>query len=1837
MLMMVLAGQSVWAQEDFATNVLQIGNLDAQYQTVAPGWKSFVVPSVRVYHRTGGQDVVETNKYVLTYLIDGMNSTDVTVDPVSSRNITTDTKTNTKVDYNYGTVTVGNKTETVGEGTADETTVTVKVVATPQPAYASSLTVLENTYSFIIKKQTPVVTLSQSSLSIPVFHTQNSYTENDGTIWSFDNTSEKVTVPTATISVTHGSYTQDLTDAFTISYSVLAGTIDLVDDNSAIQAHFNDGEASNARVTTEVDVKNPYASGERCSATLRITLTPKDEYDNAYTTVTQDVPVTIFVLDEESEKLSVDFTIDVPDGGFQWSRYNENKFTENDRTIHQLPRPKVTASNGNDLSHNGDFSVIYFAVDDQTYKDYCQMNEINVGQKATLLSSGTIWEAGNPTEGGISGTNFVYGYLNQNDAAFRYTSNKAGHLKIGMFIYATDTSSDNIAKLYKYQDDNIINSAVTNAANIINDGTTPISWGRNPQTWTGDNFRRVSPVKFFDIDVMHRTPILTLDPDPTDITVSTSDTITFNNRFELTGSIDDRNDGSEGHLIFGAPDANSDHFSYSFEFSKDAGIKVLNWPHGEYVFALNSEGNIIEPITRDAAGLPVYTVYKTEKQKYYPAGEDVNPYWYEWRDVPTTTPETLTAEEAAAWNTKYGVDIFHEGDAKDVTSLISTYKYFSVKGYNTDKSWAMIFTKDGGYDVKYTIYPYNHVRWDVSSTITKHYTVQVGKTPVLKIDPKSLVATVSQVGFVEPDVWVEDMSGLEVTKDFQFKYEIVEAGGTGTTVASPFTDYGTLGKPDHEINIGGTAGEVTVKVYAYTENASYTTVNNAIFDTYTIRILDNPASGALYEIISSHDDDAGNMPNTTTVEQYAAAAAAKMGKMHFINTGSVYAGYTISGIPGLELRLGSFDGTIWEVKQDDTSEIGAKDNNHDMAEDENDVLTAGLHNKFIGGDTSPVVLDEKGIATGGCYYEFYAHTNGLLTVDGRFEVGKKYVLIDYDYPSNVQIVEPSELIKGEFTFEKPLLEDHSYHLYCATAGSSLHMHGVRFDPVFLNPANNAVTTKATSFMNGFGSNPLITAANHDMEYDSYTSVLDGTATDASAYAEVGIRSGKVTPKALTYPLVNHKVNIRAKVTSSITSPKGNPIYKWPKYDLVIGDIPTYRLGDQKRENYAWANDGLKKDGFVSSGTDDAQNAKGTIYVPVPGDTVSTYNILTPIRMTYGGWQNQYKYKAIGVDGNVIKSKVAGQTDQDSIVIRKDEYQAKSNAEVAGLTDTDTQFNKYIDNFTWSNVAKQNPSDENNSQNYRNYITDPAYMPADGQKSDDYLYGINGVSKDNKRGFYKNTFTLPAHGAYWRFEPRVSGTLFVYLVQNGLCSYTGNPSLLGSNSKNYELLDWKPLYIVDETGQNVSTDIELGDGAISSFMEESGAYTEGLLRCDKNDSYIRQITDPNPNVGSKDFTFLWENGKTGNDAKGFSVDYRGDASNLESLKNQIITKWTGAGDVEQVVTDIESNGHILISKSYVRYAVNVKAGKSYWVFQHGSKPNFCGFAFVPTGYPDTMGETPVSVTIDDTNTLDQSLAAVSGGAEAVYGKTSNVTYSGRTFYNNRWTSLCLPFAVSEYNFKKVFGENAKIVTFDQITKDLSYIHFTMHNYHMLEAGRPYFVCPNFNDNSESKTNLVFEGVTIEKVGDGYIPAASNSEEPVQKQRIIKDPNGSVFEFVGTYNGETMNKYSYFLNGNTGALTRNVWDNVKCGNYRAYLKNSTSDSNQARLLSTTYNEPYEDKPEPSVPTTIVGIPDGGVMEAIGSESAKGIYTIDGKKLSASAKDRATLPAGVYIIDGKKQVVK
>lgn len=1733
MLLIVLSAQGVWAQK--VTPTMEISPLDASgyldnsYKNVYPNWGSFTTPTVSLYTGPSDNRTSVLSKYQITYYIDGHENDATFSSDEKGRQITTDAKTGTTITRFYGDVQVG-----ANAGTA----VTIRVVAKVKEAYANDYAeTVSATYKFNINKVTPsAYSVSPDRLTVGVWHTEKYYSGyeegNDwyyrNNTWDYSNTSAMIPVPTPSVSITHNEYVQDLSRVYDVTFAPKAGSEDYLEvktdgasqgigADTYIIAKLTD-EQKLSPANGSADNVDPYKSA--VNATLVATFTPKDAYKGSYNEVTVEIPVTIQDFDKTS-KMTVSLTLDgvtatenkndeqSETNTLNWSRWNDRTSVNEGIASHHLPKPIVVGSNGAILSKNNQLSVCYFAVEDNTVLDDCQKTELNPW--------GEVWNAGESTSGNLSRTaNLEYSL---NGAETLYNAYKPGLIKVGAFVYLHDegtpeaTDASALANWYQYWDEQTVNLNANETGNTSDTKT----------------YRRVTPVKYFYINVLKRAPELVFNPDPTGVHYSTADQINMNNRFELSGKIGDENDGTAGTLTYGPQwGAGDDTFWYTFEFAADAGIVVNNWPHYDRMEALDADGNAV--VATD----------------------------WDWENggKPKYTNEQLAA--------------------------IKTYRYWSVKGFGTDNLWSIQFTEPGEKQITYTIHPFNHTRWDIGTTKVQTYIIDAAKQTKLNIDPKELVASISQVGFVEPEVWVTDAFGEEVSKDYTFTFEIQSTTETGETKTSVANDGGDGTGPKHEVTIGNSVGDVVVKVTATTDNAKYDTGCHTLTDTYTIHILNtNEDTDPLYEIISSKDEGAvRNEGNTgTTDNDYAKDKV--MGKMHIIKTGQFYAGYTISGVPGIDIRFGKFDGSVWNVKEDSSDDIGSYDNNNDVVSG----YTPGKRNKFIGDDT-PVVLNKDGIATGGHFYEFYAHTNGFLTVDARWEANHTYVLIDFDNPEMKYEYTPTALSKGDYTFPMALLEDHSYHLYCTTGGQ-INMHGLSFNPAFINSSSDtAPVTTGSAFLNGFPNVPTLAVA--EMPTVKYS--IDENDPNKAA-AEVNASTGAVTPKALTFASTPNYVTIHGKVNSQT---KDNA-FKIPYYNLVIADIPTYRLGDQKDTS------GEGKDGF---------GAGGAIFVPQPGTRVTTYNIPTPIEMTYGGWENTYTQRVPDGSGEKIKENIS------------DGFKAKTNAEIAGFTSTDTQFNKYLDGFTWSNVATQNPSDERGRTNYKNYLTDATKVADVDQNTD-------------TRDYYMNTFTLPAHGAYWRFEPRTSGYLFVYLVQNGICSYTGDPHSLQNTDKRYYGLDWKPLYIVDEAGLPVSTVTDLGDmnQSVQDFLGNAGSYTKGLIRCDKNDANVKKAAEA---VGTPtaDFSFLWQFLKEQNEA-GFDVDYKGSNDNKATLHDNIISSWTGAGNTQNVFQDPESKGYSMISKAYVRYAIRVKAGKSYWVFQNASKPNLCGFGFVPDGFDgapeNNNGPEPIDVTIKDNETFAESLANFEGGAENVYDKPANVTYANRVFKNKHWTSLCLPFAVSEYNFKKIFGKNAKIFTYEKLSNNNKTVHFVQHNYRMMEAGRPYFIYPDYDEaaaiEAGSKTGIVFEGVTIEK----NKPAGSDKDDNTQKPLIISKDG---FDFVGTYDGEEMPAYSYFINGK---LYRVPAGGMTCGHYRAYMKNPTSNEALARLGGSTFEEPYEDTDTPVTPTTIKGITDGTIVETESMAGLKGIYTIEGRQISTDASAINNLPAGVYIINGQKQIIK
>ena len=216
----------------------------------------------------------------------------------------------------------------------------------------------------------------------------------------------------------------------------------------------------------------------------------------------------------------------------------------------------------------------------------------------------------------------------------------------------------------------------------------------------------------------------------------------------------------------------------------------------------------------------------------------------------------------------------------------------------------------------------------------------------------------------------------------------------------------------------------------------------------------------------------------------------------------------------------------------------------------------------------------------------------------------------------------------------------------------------------------------------------------------------------------------------------------------------------------------------------------------------------------------------------------------------------------------------------------------------------------------------------------YTYGSGTEYEQSTEVYYNTTYKLPCRGAFLKFEPRESGTLIVYLVQNGSCDYH-----YGVEAAKYYKMKWRPLYITDETGKPVTMVNSFGN--ISKYLptgddeNHAGSFTLGISRCSKQENVIENVWDySSPDVDKEDgCSFDWS-------------EFRG----TEEDRQHLLAAWPAKGERESIIR-LANGGFALPHKAYVRYSFHVSAGKTYFVFQPGSKPEFGGFSFVPAGFPN----------------------------------------------------------------------------------------------------------------------------------------------------------------------------------------------------------------------------------------------------------------------------------------------
>ena len=275
----------------------------------------------------------------------------------------------------------------------------------------------------------------------------------------------------------------------------------------------------------------------------------------------------------------------------------------------------------------------------------------------------------------------------------------------------------------------------------------------------------------------------------------------------------------------------------------------------------------------------------------------------------------------------------------------------------------------------------------------------------------------------------------------------------------------------------------------------------------------------------------------------------------------------------------------------------------------------------------------------------------------------------------------------------------------------------------------------------------------------------------------------------------------------------------------------------------------------------------------------------------------------------------------------------------------------------------------------------------------------------------------------------------------------------------------------------------------------------------------------------------------------------------------------------------------------RYGFDVKAGKTYVLFQNNETLGFYGFTF---GASSTE-ETNVSISQNNGYTY-----------EAKNNATVTLT---KPLKANVWNAICLPFSMTEQQVRNAFGEDARIAEFKKVDESgkKAVASFGMHYYQLITAGKPCLIKPSLVNDT-----YTIKGVTID----------------AEQALTIADSNKK-FDFVGTYAPTIMPANSHFLGSNDGKLYY-ITTAKNISGLKAFLK--PVENNSGAKLSIAFDSTVNDQDNNT--TGIEAIKDYTDKEAANSSANKGIYNINGQFVGTNP---AILPQGIYVKNGKKFIVK
>lgn len=479
---------------------------------------------------------------------------------------------------------------------------------------------------------------------------------------------------------------------------------------------------------------------------------------------------------------------------------------------------------------------------------------------------------------------------------------------------------------------------------------------------------------------------------------------------------------------------------------------------------------------------------------------------------------------------------------------------------------------------------------------------------------------------------------------------------------------------------------------------------------------------------------------------------------------------------------------------------------------------------------------------------------------------------------------------------------------------------------------------------------------------------------------------------------------------------------------------------------------------------------------------------------------------------------------------------------------------------------------------------PLYLSLDAM-SEHGVVSEKGSTYNHKRAsnqaLHDRTFSLPAMGSFFKFEPEANGKLTVFVEQQGAM-------LKSSGNLDPTKIRKRIVYFLDETGKSIPATYAY----TSSKINKADWRSVKKAAVDKNDPYMTKLKAFYQSIIDGNKTFPNINSAFSNDSRESGLVLG------ESIQPIIVLHDKANADILEGDNNYDKTGYMLISEGYVTYSFPVKAGKTYYLFASGTKLALSGFSF-----DQDAAYTPAELTLDAKANNDDKINGLTEG------KQYNVTLNNRKFRTNGWYTMVLPFSVSQKQMKDVFGNDVKILHYDNV--EGTNLNLFEHFYQMVVGGTPVLVKP-----SKDVVNPTFNNVTL-------------------TSQVVVDIENSGYKCTGSYKDVDFPEYSYFIDARTNTFyqydpTQMQTGSVKphAGAFRAWFI-ADGDPSAASQLTMHING-VEDSSETTAIWNALSTDDN--RTEMGS---KDIYSLSGQKMNVS--DMRSLPKGIYIVNGKKYIVK